>query len=195
MNRFFPLLIVISIIAAAINGRGDELTAAVLNEPCSAVELCIYLCGGMCFWGGIMRIAERSGLTARISAAFSHIIGGLFPGLDKKGRAFTAITMNMTANMLGLGNAATPLGIEAMKAIAEEEHAGDRATPSMVMFTVMNTASITLIPSTAMTIRQKYGCGDPADIILAVWAVSAAALTASLMAAWAFSSKAKGEKK
>ena len=91
--------------------------------------------------------------------------------------------MNITANLLGLGNAATPFGIEAMKALAEEEKAGDTATPSMVIFTVLNTASITLIPSTALSIRMKYGSAEPLEIIPAVWITSAAALAFSLTAA------------
>ena len=91
--------------------------------------------------------------------------------------------MNITANLLGLGNAATPFGIEAMKALAQEEKAGDTATPSMVIFTVLNTASITLIPSTALSIRMKYGSAEPLEIIPAVWITSAAALAFSLTAA------------
>ncbi|MGN1089588.1 MAG: nucleoside recognition domain-containing protein [Huintestinicola sp.] len=183
MKYIFAVLILISCISAVFCGKGDALTEAILNEPVHAVELCIYLCGGMCFWSGLMRIAERSGLTDRIARLFSHLLGGLFPALDKNGRAFHAICMNVTANLLGLGNAATPLGIEAMKAIAEEEQAGDEATPSMIIFTVLNTASITLIPSTAMSICLKYGSSNAADIIPAVWLTSAAALTVSLIAA------------
>lgn len=137
----------------------------------------------MCFWGGLMRIAERSGLTDVLAKGFSFILGGLFRDIDKNGRAFHAICMNITANLLGLGNAATPFGIEAMKALAEEEKAGDTATPSMVIFTVLNTASITLIPSTALSIRMKYGSAEPLEIIPAVWITSAAALAFSLTAA------------
>lgn len=174
---------IISVISAFITGRFDELSEAVLNEPVNAVELCIYLCGGMCFWGGIMRVAEKSGITEGLTKLFSVLLGGLFKGLDKNGRAFRAICMNITANMLGLGNAATPLGIEAMKAIAEEEKAESTATPSMVIFTVMNTASVTLIPSTALSMRMKYGSESPLEIVIPVWITSAAALTVSLTAA------------
>ncbi len=193
MKYIFSVLILLSVISAAVCGRGAELTASVLDDPVRAVELTIYLCGGMCFWGGLMRVAESSGLTGKISGLLSHILGGLFGGLDKNGRAFHAICMNVTANLLGLGNAATPLGIEAMKAIAEEEETKDEASPSMIIFTVLNTASLTLIPSTAMSIRAKYHSASPSEIIPAVWATSAAALAASLIAAAALGAAFSGK--
>ncbi len=181
MKYIFGLLIILSAAASLITGNG--LTEAILNEPVRAVELCIYLCGGMCFWGGLMRIAESSGLTEKISSVLGMVLGKLFPGLDKNGRAFRAICMNVTANLLGLGNAATPAGIEAVKEMAKEEGAGDTATPSMIIFTVLNTASLTLIPSTAISLRIKYGSTAPAEIIPAIWITSAVSLTAALTAA------------
>ena len=183
LTFIFALLIIGSFIASVITGSTRELSEAVLSEPVNAVELCIYLCGGMCFWGGLMRVAEKSGLTEKLAAVFAVLIGGLFKGIDKQGRAFKAICMNITANLLGLGNAATPFGIEAMKALAEEEKAGDTATPSMIIFTVINTASLTLIPSTALSLRMKYGSADPLEIVPAVWKTSAAALLVSVTAA------------
>ena len=183
LTFIFALLIIGSFIASVITGSTRELTEAVLSEPVNAVELCIYLCGGMCFWGGLMRVAEKSGLTEKLAAVFAVLIGGLFKGIDKQGRAFKAICMNITANLLGLGNAATPFGIEAMKALAVEEKAGDTATPSMIIFTVINTASLTLIPSTALSLRMKYGSADPLEIVPAVWITSAAAILVSVTAA------------
>ncbi len=196
LTFIFSLLIILSIAAGVISGNVQELTEAVLNEPVNAVELCIYLCGGMCFWGGLMRVAEKSGLTERLAEVFALILGGLFKDLDKQGRAFKAICMNITANLLGLGNAATPFGIEAMKALAEEEGAKDTATPSMIIFTVINTASLTLIPSTALSLRMKYGSADPLEIVPAVWITSAAALAVSVtLAVLPLSGKRKRGKK
>lgn len=143
MKYIFSIMLLIAFTAAAITGNGDSLTKAILDSPAEAVELCIYLCGGMCFWGGLMRAAEKSGITDIIAAVFARLLGGLFSDLNKNGRAFKAICMNITANLLGLGNAATPLGIEAMQAMKEEEKAEEEATPSMIMFTVLNTASLT----------------------------------------------------
>lgn len=196
LTFIFSLLIILSIAAGVISGNVQELTEAVLNEPVNAVELCIYLCGGMCFWGGLMRVAEKSGLTEKLAEVFALILGGLFKDLDKQGRAFKAICMNITANLLGLGNAATPFGIEAMKALAEEEGAKDTATPSMIIFTVINTASLTLIPSTALSLRMKYGSADPLEIVPAVWITSAAALAVSVtLAVLPLSGKRKRGKK
>ncbi|MDD6992034.1 MAG: nucleoside recognition domain-containing protein [Oscillospiraceae bacterium] len=196
LTFIFSLLIILSIAAGVISGNVQELTEAVLNEPVNAVELCIYLCGGMCFWGGLMRVAEKSGLTEKLAEVFALILGGLFKDLDKQGRAFKAICMNITANLLGLGNAATPFGIEAMKALAEEEEAKDTATPSMIIFTVINTASLTLIPSTALSLRMKYGSADPLEIVPAVWITSAAALAVSVtLAVLPLSGKRKRGKK
>lgn len=196
LTFIFSLLIILSIAAGVISGNVQELTEAVLNEPVNAVELCIYLCGGMCFWGGLMRVAEKSRLTEKLAEVFALILGGLFKDLDKQGRAFKAICMNITANLLGLGNAATPFGIEAMKALAEEEGAKDTATPSMIIFTVINTASLTLIPSTALSLRMKYGSADPLEIVPAVWITSAAALAVSVtLAVLPLSGKRKRGKK
>lgn len=194
MKYIFSIMLLIAFTAAAITGNGDSLTKAILDSPAEAVELCIYLCGGMCFWGGLMRAAEKSGITDIIAAVFARLLGGLFSDLNKNGRAFKAICMNITANLLGLGNAATPLGIEAMQAMKEEEKAEEEATPSMIMFTVLNTASLTLIPSTALSLRIKYGSSDPAGIMPAVWITSAAALAAAVIAAKTFGSLAAKSK-
>ncbi|MGN0666430.1 MAG: nucleoside recognition domain-containing protein [Huintestinicola sp.] len=183
INAVYMFLIVSSVIAAVYSGNTNELSESMLNEPVNAVELAIYLCGGMCFWCGIMRVAEKSGITDRIAKLFGFFLSGLFSDIDKNGHAFKTICMNLTANMLGLGNAATPLGIEAMKALAAEEKTTDTASPSMIIFTVLNTASITLIPSTAASLRLKYGSEAPFDILPAVWLTSAAALAVSLTAA------------
>lgn len=183
MKYLFALMIIISAAAAFLTGKTSELTEAVLNEPVNAVELTIYLCGGMCFWGGIMRVADAAGITTSMAQLFKPILSKLFRGIDLNGKAFRAICMNIAANMLGLGNAATPLGIEAITQLKKEENCTDTASRNMIIFTVMNTASITLIPSTAASLRLKYGSEMPLDILPAVWLTSAAALAASLAAA------------
>lgn len=194
MTIVLSVIIILSVACAFITGNTSQLGETMLDAPVRAVELCIYLCGGMCFWGGIMKAAEKTGLTRIPAKLFSVLLGGLFKGLDKNGKAFSAVCMNITANMLGLGNAATPLGIEAMKAMAEEENAGDTATASMVMFTVLNTASLTLVPSSALSLRAKYGSADPFEIMPAVWITSAAALAAAVTAAAVLERKTDGKK-
>lgn len=182
-GKFICILTLLSVIYGIITHNQSALTEAVLNEPVNAVELAVYLCGGMCFWSGLMRVAEKAGITSAVSSALKKPLSLLFHGINTEGRAFSAICMNITANMLGLGNAATPLGIEAMKALAEEENCGDTAGDNMIIFAVLNTASITLIPTTAASLRLKYGAAEPLDILPAVILTSAVSLTVSLTAA------------
>lgn len=186
MNIIFAVMILISVICAAVTGRMPELSQAAINSCVEAVELFIYLIGGMCMWGGLMRIAETSHLTDKIAALFRPVLGLIFRGIDTNGKAFHAICLNITANMLGLGNAATPLGIEAMRALEAEEHTNGVASRNMVAFIVLNTASITLIPTTAASLRAKHGSVSPMDIMPCVIITSAAALAAGLTAALAY---------
>lgn len=134
-------------------------------------------------WGGLMKIAEKSKLTDKIAVAFRPLARLLFKDIDLNGKAFHAICLNVTANMLGLGNAATPLGIEAMKALEKEDNACGTASRNMVVFTVLNTASITLIPTTAASLRSKHGSEAPMDILPCVLITSAAALAIGLVTA------------
>lgn len=182
VGKFAGILILVSVIYSLVSGNISDVSAAVLNEPVNAVELAVYLCGGMCFWSGLMRVAEKSGVTEIIAGLLKKPLKALFSDIDTEGRAFRCICMNVSANLLGLGNAATPLGIEAMKALSEES---DGALPSdnMVIFTVLNTASLTLIPTTAASLRLKYGAERPFDIMPAVIFTTAASLTVSLIAA------------
>lgn len=171
------ILIVIpalSLIFAAFGGRMGELSASMLAKSGEAVELVISLCGIICFWSGIMRVAERSGLVEKLARLLSPIVGFLFKGIKRGGKAAGLITMNLAANILGLGNASTPLGIAAMKAIADEsEGFTDSATDDMIMLAVLNTASLQLIPTTAAALRAANGAAKPFEILPCVWIVSA----------------------
>lgn len=166
-----------------INGKTAEMSAAILEKAGEAVTLAISLCGIMCLWCGLMKVAERSGLVRKIAALLSPLLSFLFSGLKKGGRAMQLISLNMTANLLGLGNATTPLGISAMQAIAEEENAGDTATDSMIMLTVLNTASLQLVPTTAAALRASYGAPKPMEILPCVWIVSAYSVILTISAA------------
>lgn len=171
------ILIVIpalSLIFAAFGGRVGELSSAMLAKSGEAVELVISLCGIICFWSGIMRVAERAGLVEKLARLLSPIVGFLFKGVKRGGKAAGLITMNLAANILGLGNASTPLGIAAMKAIADESgDFDDEATDDMIMLAVLNTASLQLIPTTAAALRAANGAEKPFDILPCVWIVSA----------------------
>ena len=135
-----------------------------------------------------MRVAQRSGITEMLAKLFSPVLGKLFKGLKKGGRAMQYITLNLTANILGLGNASTPFGLAAMREIEAEEHAAEpeNASHNMILLTVMNTASLQLIPTTVAALRLQAGSEKPMEILPCVWVVSACALIAALFGAKLF---------
>lgn len=183
MKNIFVIMIVSSIIYGIASGNANNISNAILEEGVNAVDLSIYMLGGMCVWGGIMRIAEKSGITDAICRIFALPAKYLFKGINPDGKAFKAICMNVTANLLGLGNAATPFGIEAMREIEKEEKTSDTASPNMIIFTVLNTASITLIPSTVASLRLRHGAETPFDILPAVLLNSVISVSAALLSA------------
>lgn len=183
MKSILVILPLTAIIFGVINGSTSEVSAAVLEKSGEAVTLAISLCGIMCFWCGLMRVAEKAGLTQKAAKLLAPVVGLLFKGLKKGGRAASLITMNLAANLLGLGNATTPLGISAMQAIAEETGSGDAADDNMIMLTVLNTASLQLIPATAAGLRAANGAQSPLDILPCVWITSAYSLIAVVAAA------------
>lgn len=183
MKWIFALMLIISAAFGAASGKMSEVAEAALNSCVEAVDLFLYLLGGMCMWGGLMRIAEKAKLTDALSKLFRPFLTRLFKGLDMNGKAFHAICMNITANLLGLGNAATPLGLEAMRRLEQEEKPGDTTSRNMIMFVVLNTASITLIPTTAASMRLKHGSAAPMEIFPCVLVTSACALAAGLISA------------
>ena len=189
MKIILVIIPLCSIILAAINGRMGELSSGILAKSGEAVELVISLCGIMCFWSGLMKVAERAGLVEIIAKALSPIVSLLFRKVKKGGRAAGLITMNLAANILGLGNASTPLGIAAMKAIYEEEGEaangaeGGQATDDMIMLAVLNTASLQILPATAAALRSANGAAKPLDILPCVWIVSAYSVAVAVISA------------
>lgn len=180
LNKIWGGMILISFLAAMVTGRMAELSQAVMEGSGQAVTLTISMAGMMCTWTGLLKIAEKGGLTSLLSRWMSPIVGLLLPGYQKGGEAFRAVSMNITANLLGIGNAATPLGIAAMKAMAREHSAKGLPDRGMIRFVVLNTASIQLIPTYTAALRLQYGSTAPFSITPAVWIVSIAALAAAL---------------
>ena len=178
-----------------MHGNADAMSSAILSKAGEAVQLALSLCGIMCLWCGLMKVAERSGLVKGLAALLSPLLSFLFRGLNKGGRAMQLISMNITANILGLGNATTPLGISAMRAIAEEEHNSGTASDNMIMLTVLNTASLQLIPTTAAALRSSYGAERPMEILPCVWIVSAYSLILTVSAAKLMAALSKRRKK
>ncbi len=179
-------MIIVSFVCSLYTGNMEELSSAVLNGAGKAVELLISLLGIMALWSGLMKIADKGGITSILAKIFSPLLRLLFPDYKKDSPALKAICANMAANLLGLGNAATPFGIAAMKEMQKENKNPEKANKSMVMFVVLNTASIQLIPTTIAAMRSSSGSKQPFDIIVAVWVVSVLSLAAGIVAAKAF---------
>ena len=183
INYIWAGMVIFSVISAFFGGTTDVLTSAIISSASDAVSLCIRLGGTICLWGGLMEIAEQSGLTGAVCRLLSPFLKIIFPKMDMKGKTAKAISMNVTANLLGLGNAATPLGLEAMKRLQSENPSKDKASADMIKFVVMNSAAFHLIPTTVAAMRQDYGSQNPFDIMPASWISSACALTVGLVAA------------
>jgi len=162
------------------NGRMAEVSGAALNQSFEAVKLVLELTGMLCLWSGIMRVADEAKLTEKISRIFSPVTKRLFKGLNPQSPAAKAMCMNITANLLGLGNAATPLGIQAMKELSKAESCNGTATNNMVMFVVLNTASLQILPTTTAILRANAGSPAPLDILPAVWAASTVSICAGV---------------
>lgn len=183
MKVILLIIPVISLIFAAFNGRMSELSSGIISKSGEAVELVISLCGVMCFWCGLMRVAEKSGLTEKLARLLSPLVCGLFRGLPKGRKAVGLITMNIAANILGLGNASTPLGIAAMRELSETENSEGTASDNMILLAVINTASLQIIPATAAALRAANGVKEPFDILPCVWIVSVYAAVTAVAAA------------
>lgn len=166
INLIWVLMIVIGIVFAMFNGAMDEVNKAIFQGAGEAVTLCIGFISILVFWLGLMRIAQASGLLDKLANVFRPIIKKIFPDIPDDHPVMGYILSNMIANMFGLGNAATPLGIKAMEELKELNGGKSEASRSMITFLVINTASITIIPTTVLSIRMNYDSASPAEIVL-----------------------------
>jgi len=166
MNTIWVLLIVISILFSFLNGRLGEFTKSIFEGAKSAVEVSLFLLGIVSLWLGITKIIEDSGLIHRLSGFFQYFVRRLFKNIPGEHPAITSITLNLLANLFGLGNAATPLGIKAMQDLKTLNPENDTITFEIMIFIVVNTASIQLIPFTVIGILSEYGSQDPSAIVL-----------------------------
>lgn len=192
LNKVWAAMIAVSVFCAWTTGRMQQLSEAVLSGAGNAVQLILGMMGMMCAWTGLMKIADAGGLTTLLSRALSPVLRRLFPAYPPESPAAKAICMNITANLLGLGNAATPMGLAAMKEMAAQNRGSNTANNSMVMFVVLNTASLQLIPTFMGTLRAQYGAAAPFDILPAVWITSAIALLVGLLAAKLLEGRSNG---
>ena len=178
-------MVILSLLFGAATGRIDAVSEAALSGAQNAVELSLSMAGVLCLWSGIMEIMRVCGLTDGLSRAFRPLMRRLLPEASRDSEALAAVSANVAANLLGLGNAATPLGIQAARRMARG--CGGVASDALCRLVVLNTASIQLLPTTIASVRAAAGCKTPFDILPAVWLSSVLSVTAGLTAAWLLS--------
>jgi spore maturation protein A len=166
MNTIWFVVICVSILFSVVSGRIDEFTKGMFDAGKSAVEICLYLVGIVSLWLGLTKILEDSGLIYKLSNFFGPVISLLFRRIPKGHPALTSITLNMLANLFGLGNAATPLGIKAMEDLQTLNDQPETITFEMMLFIVINTSSIQLIPFTVIGLLSNFGSPTPNIIVL-----------------------------
>lgn len=180
MNYIWSFMVVISLMCAVFTGRIDETVNAVFEGASSAVATLFSFAGAMCFWTGIMKISERCGISDVIRRIISPVISRLFPTASAAARRY--ISMNITANILGMGNAATPMGMLAAKTLDEENPYPQKPSADMCMLVVLNTTSFQLVPTTIIALRAAAGSAAPTSVIAPIWFASAFAVCIGVIA-------------
>ena len=184
MSYLWVCMLALSLFCGLLHGSTD-LGRAAMDGAGKAVTLCVSLTGSLCLWSGFAAVLERSGLQAGLSRLLAPVLGRLYPTARRDEATMGALSGNVTANLLGLGSAATPLGIEAVRRM-QAQSGSDAASDEMCRLVVMNTASIQLLPTTVAALRGSLGAASPFDILPAVWVTSLLSVSAGLLAAALF---------
>lgn len=180
LGHLFTAVFLLALFFAAISGKAAETGSALLLGAQEALPFCLSIAGSLCLWSAIMELAERCGLAEKLSRLLRPALRRLFPVSSQRGEVLEALSENLSANLLGLGNAATPAGIRAARGMAA---LGERGREEMAMLVVLNTASLQLLPATAAAVRAAAGAAVPFDILPACWLSSALSVFAGLCAA------------
>ena len=183
MSWIWTAMLLFSIIAASVLGKGPELSAAVLEGAQSGVTLILGMSGAICLWSGVGQVMERCGITDLLSKLLKPLLIKLFPDTRQDAVLSRHLSANICANILGLGNAATPMGIRAAQRMAASGTPGV-ASNQLCRLIVLNTASIQLIPTSVAAVRLAAGCSTPFDILPAVWLTSLCSAALGLFSAW-----------
>jgi spore maturation protein A len=172
LNVIWIIMIFAGVVTSILTGRTQEVSEAILESCVSSVELVITMLGAMCLWSGIMEVARKGGLVDNLARLLKRVFKYLFPGIPDDHPANGAIAMSLSADLLGLGNAATPLGIMAMKELSNVNNNSPVASNAMVMFGVLNAACIQIIPATVLAIRQQAGSLNATSVMPCIWIAS-----------------------
>ena len=184
MSRIWAGMVVVSLVCALVTGRGSEVASAAMEGASAGVELCLGMAGALCLWMGVMEVLRRAGAMGWLSRLLRPVLGRLYPDFARDSGVMDAISANVSANLLGLGNAATPLGLDAARRMSRRSPGV--ASDALCMLVVCNTASIQLIPTTVAAVRAGAGSTAPFDILPAVWLASALSVTVGILAARLF---------
>ena len=180
LNILWPIFIIISFIFSVGTGKINQLNTAIFDSAKDAVQMTITFLGTICMWNGVMKILQETSIMSKMTKLVSPIMKFLFPTIKKEDKEYKEITINMIANILGLGNAATPLGLKAMKSMQEKNNK-EILTNNMAMFIVLNTASLQIIPTTVIAIRTSLNSVNPTNIIVPIWGATIAADIAGIL--------------
>ena len=172
-----------SVLCAALSGHGGALSAAAVEGAQAGVTLALSITGAVCLWSGVGKLMEKIGVTAFLSRLLSPVLGRIFPSTKKDARLAGSLSAKVCANFLGLGNAATPMGIAAVRRLKDPEEP-TLATDEMCRLIVLNTASIQFLPTNVAAVRSALGCASPFDILPAVWVSSLLSASLGVLAAW-----------
>lgn len=183
LSLVWTIFAISSAIFAMLNHTGAFVSSAAMEGARSGITLTIAIAGPLCLWSGVGKLMERLGLTQALAKLLRPILGRLFPSSNSDPELAGALSANVCANLLGLGNAATPMGIQAVKRLRDPRRP-DMATDEMCHLVVMNTASIQLLPTTVAAVRSSAGAASPFDILPCVWMASILSVSAGLAAAW-----------
>lgn len=184
MSGIWAGMVVVSLVCALATGRGSEVASAAMEGASAGVELCLGMAGALCLWMGVMEVLRRAGAMGWLSRLLRPVLGRLYPDFARDSGVMDAISANVSANLLGLGNAATPLGLDAARRMSRRS--SGVASDALCMLVVCNTASIQLIPTTVAAVRAGAGSTAPFDILPAVWLASALSVTVGILAARLF---------
>lgn len=181
MSWIWTVMVAAAVLCGLATGNGPAVARGALDGAAAGVELCLSMMGVLCLWMGVMEVMERSGLAAGLSRLLRPALRRLYPDFARDKKVMDAVSANLSANLLGLGNAATPLGLEASRLMAERTPGV--ASDGLCMLVVMNTASLQLIPTTVASLRAAAGSANPFDILPAVWLASVISITVGITAA------------
>ena len=183
LNKIWPTLLIISFLFAILTGNLSDVNKGIFDSLNTVINLSLTLLGTMCLWCGLVKIVTKTSLVNRIIKILHPFLRRLFPNISKNDNAYKNISMNIVANILGLGNAATPLGLKAMQDLQKHNNNKDSLSNDMAMLIVLNTASIQIIPTTVIAIRNSLGSNNTTKILIPIWVATFCAALAAISSA------------